>query len=175
MVSCRGILLKHECPRRGKNFVTQKITRGIAANVAGRQSGLVIGNLKGKRDWGYAPEYVEAMWMMLQQDKPDDYVIGTGESHSVREFLEIAFDYVGMDWQRYVSFDKKFFRPAEVDDLIADTRKAETKLGWKTKGTFRDLMKIMIDADMRAAGLDPIGEGDEILAHMYPDRWWAVD
>ena len=115
------------------------------------------------------------MWMMLQQDKPDDYVIGTGESHSVREFLEIAFDYVGMDWQRYVSFDKKFFRPAEVDDLIADTRKAETKLGWKPTVTFRDLMQIMIDADMRAAGLDPVGEGDEILAHMYPDRWWAVD
>lgn len=175
LFACSGILFNHESPRRGENFVTRKITRGIASILAGRQKSLVMGNLDAKRDWGYSPEYVQAMWMMLQQDKPDDYVIGTGESHSVREFLEIAFDYVGLDWQKYVKFDQKFFRPAEVDDLIADTRKAEAQLGWKPNVTFQDLMKIMVDSDMREIGLEPIGDGDEILARIYPDRWWTVD
>ena len=175
LFACSGILFNHESHRRGENFVTRKITRGIAAILSGHQNGLVMGNLDAKRDWGYSPEYVQAMWMMLQQDKPDDYVIGTGESHSVREFLEIAFDYVDLDWQKYVSFDKKYFRPAEVDDLIADTRKAEFQLRWKPKVTFRDLMKIMVDSDMRAAGIEPIGDGDKLLARLYPDRWWATD
>ena len=175
MFACSGILFNHESPRRGENFVTRKITRGIAAIVAGKQDSLVMGNLDAIRDWGYSPEYVMAMWMMLQKDKPDDYVIGTGESHSVREFLEAAFAYVGLNWENYVSFDPRLFRPAEVDDLIADTRKSEKVLGWKPKITFVDLMKIMMDADMRAAGIAPVGEGDLILKKVYPDKWWSVD
>lgn len=175
MFACSGILFNHESPRRGENFVTRKITRGIAAIVAGKQDSLVMGNLDAKRDWGYSPEYVKAMWMMLQKDKPDDYVIGTGESHSVREFLEAAFAYVGLNWENYVSFDPRFIRPAEVDDLIADTRKSEKVLGWKPKITFEDLMKVMMDADMRAAGIAPVGEGDLILKKVYPDKWWSVD
>lgn len=175
MFACSGILFNHESPRRGENFVTRKITRGIAAIVAGKQDSLVMGNLDAKRDWGYSPEYVMAMWMMLQKDKPDDYVIGTGESHSVREFLEAAFAYVGLNWENYVSFDPRLFRPAEVDDLIADTRKSEKVLGWKPKITFVDLMKIMMDADMRAAGIAPVGEGDHLLKKVYPDKWWSVD
>jgi len=175
MFACSGILFNHESPRRGENFVTRKITRGIAAIVAGKQDSLVMGNLDAKRDWGYSPEYVKAMWMMLQKDKPDDYVIGTGESHSVREFLEAAFAYVGLNWENYVSFDPRFIRPAEVDDLIADTRKSEKVLGWKPKITFVDLMKIMMDADMRAVGIAPVGEGDLLLQKFYPDKWWSVD
>lgn len=175
MFACSGILFNHESPRRGENFVTRKITRGIAAIIAGKQDSLVMGNLDAKRDWGYSPEYVKAMWMMLQMDKPDDYVIGTGESHSVREFLEKAFAYVGLNWEKYVTFDPKFFRPAEVDDLIADTRKSEKVLGWKPKITFEDLMKVMMDADMRASGIAPVGEGDLILKKVYPDKWWSVD
>lgn len=173
--ACSGILFNHESPRRGENFVTRKITRGIAAIAAGKLDSLVMGNLDAKRDWGYSPEYVTAMWMMLQQDKPEDYVIGTGESHSVKEFIEAAFDYAGLDFDKYVSFDPKFFRPAEVDDLIADTRKAQKILGWKPKITFDNLMKIMVDSDMRALGLEPVGEGDEILSKTFPDRWWNTD
>ena len=175
MFACSGILFNHESPRRGENFVTRKITRGIASILAGKQDSLVMGNLDAKRDWGYSPEYVNAMWMMLQQDKPEDYVIGTGESHSVREFIEKAFEYAGLDFEKYVSFDPKFFRPAEVDDLIADTKKAEKVLGWKPKIGFEELMKIMVDSDMRAVGIEPIGEGDTILSSVYPDRWWNTD
>ena len=175
MFACSGILFNHESPRRGENFVTRKITRGIASILAGKQDSLVMGNLDAKRDWGYSPEYVNAMWMMLQQDKPEDYVIGTGESHSVCEFIEKAFEYAGLDFEKYVSFDPKFFRPAEVDDLIADTKKAEKVLGWKPKIGFEELMKIMVDSDMRAVGLEPIGEGDTILSRVYPDRWWNTD
>lgn len=173
--ACSGILFNHESPRRGENFVTRKITRGIAAIIAGKQNQLVMGNLDAKRDWGYSPEYVQAMWKMLQMEKPDDYVIGTGESHSVREFIESAFSYAGLNFDDYVSFDKKFFRPAEVDDLIADTTKSTIQLNWKPKLTFTDLMKVMVDSDMRALGLEPMGEGDEILRKLYPDRWWAKD
>lgn len=175
MFACSGILFNHESPRRGDNFVTRKITKGIAAIAAGKQDSLIMGNLDARRDWGYSPEYVEAMWMMLQQDKPDDYVIGTGESHSVQEFIEAAFEYADLDFNRYVSFDKKFFRPAEVDDLIADTRKAQKLLSWKPRITFTELMKIMVDSDMRAAGLEPVGDGDAILAKLYPNRWWTAD
>ena len=175
MFACSGILFNHESPRRGENFVTRKITRGIASILAGKQDSLVMGNLDAKRDWGYSPEYVTAMWMMLQQDKPEDYVIGTGESHSVREFIEKAFEYAGLDFEKYVSFDPKFFRPAEVDDLIADTKKAQKVLGWKPKIGFDELMKIMVDSDMRAVGIEPIGEGDAILSRVYPDRWWNTD
>ena len=175
MFACSGILFNHESPRRGENFVTRKITRGIASILAGKQDSLVMGNLDAKRDWGYSPEYVTAMWMMLQQDKPEDYVIGTGVSHSVREFIEKAFEYAGLDFEKYVSFDPKFFRPAEVDDLIADTKKAQKVLGWKPKIGFDELMKIMVDSDMRAVGIEPIGEGDAILSRVYPDRWWNTD
>lgn len=175
MFACNGILFNHESPRRGETFVTRKITRGIANILAGKQQYLYMGNLDARRDWGYSPEYVEAMWRILQQEKPDDYVIGTGESHSVKEFLQEEFDYAGLDWEEHVRIDPKYFRPTEVESLIADAGKAEQKLGWKPKVTFRNLTRIMVDADLRAAGLDPIGEGDEILDRIYPERWWKAD
>ncbi|MFC1964596.1 GDP-mannose 4,6-dehydratase [Chloroflexota bacterium] len=158
-----GILFNHESPRRGQTFVTRKITRAIAEIKADRQQYLYLGNLKAKRDWGYAPEYVEAMWLMLQQDKPDDYVLGTGESHSVEEFLKEAFDYASLDWKERVKIDKKYFRPTEVEVLIADSSKAKKDLGWNPRITFKDLVRIMVDADMEAAGLSPLGEGKAIL------------
>jgi len=148
MYACSGILFNHESPRRGETFVTRKITRAVAHIKAGLQDKLYMGNLDAKRDWGYAKEYVEAMWQMLQQDKPDDYVIATGETHSVREFLEEAFEYADMDYKKYVEFDKRYLRPAEVDVLIGDPSKAKKKLGWKPKTTFKELVKIMVDADM---------------------------
>jgi GDPmannose 4,6-dehydratase len=148
MYACNGILFNHESPRRGETFVTRKITRAVAHIKAGLQDKLYMGNLDAKRDWGYAKEYVEAMWLMLQQDKPDDYVIATGETHSVREFLEEAFKYAGLDYKKYVEFDKRYLRPAEVDTLIGDASKAKKKLGWQPKTTFKELVKIMIDADI---------------------------
>jgi len=175
MFACNGILFNHESPRRGETFVTRKVTRGIASIVSQKEEFLYMGNLEASRDWGYSPEYVEGMWRILQQDKPDDYVIGTGESHSVQEFLEEAFSYVGLDWEEHVRIDPKYFRPTEVESLIADATKAENKLGWKPKVTFRDLVRIMVDADFRAAGLEPVGEGDEILDRIYPERWWKAD
>jgi GDPmannose 4,6-dehydratase len=148
--ACSGILFNHESPRRGETFVTRKITRAVARIKAGAQKELFLGNLDAKRDWGYAPEYVEAMWKMLQQDKADDYVIATGETHSVREFLEEAFQCVGLDWQQYVRYDARYERPAEVDLLLGDPTKAREKLGWVPRTTFRDLVKIMVEADVRA-------------------------
>ena len=144
-----GILFNHESPRRGETFVTRKITRALAQIKAGRQDKLYLGNLDSKRDWGYAKEYVEAMWLMLQQDEPDDYVIATNETHSVREFLEVAFDHAGLEWQKYVEIDPRYFRPAEVDLLIGDASKAKKKLGWEPKTKFAELVKIMVDADMK--------------------------
>ncbi len=149
--AANGILFNHESPRRGENFVTRKITRAIANIKLGRQRYLYLGNLDAKRDWGYAPDYVEAMWMMLQQDKPVDLVIATGETHSVREFLEEAFSYAGLDWKKYVRIDPKYYRPAEVDLLCGDASKARRILGWKPRVTFRQLVRIMVDADMKAA------------------------
>ncbi len=143
-----GILFNHESPRRGETFVTRKITRAVAHIKAGLQDKLFLGNLDAKRDWGYAKEYVEAMWLMLQQPKPDDYVIATNETHSVREFLEHAFDHVGLNWKKYVKIDPRYFRPAEVDLLIGDYSKAKRKLGWKPKTKFVDLVKLMVDADV---------------------------
>lgn len=175
LFACNGILFNHESPRRGENFVTRKITRGIAHILAKKQDYLYLGNLEAKRDWGYAPEYVEFMWRMLQNGKPDDFVIGTRETHSVREFLEEAFSYVDLDWREYVKVDSRYFRPTEVDLLIADPSKAKEKLDWSPKITFKDLVKIMVDADMRAIGLDPVGEGDKILAEKFPNRWWGMD
>src|SRR3989344_2596826 len=143
LFACNGILFNHESPRRGEIFVTRKITMALANIIAGKQKTLYLGNLDAKRDWGYAPEYVEGMWKILQHDKPDDYVFGTGETHSVREFLQEAFRYVELDWKKYVKIDKKYFRPTEVNVLIANPAKAKRILKWKPKITFSDLVKII--------------------------------
>ena len=173
MFACNGILFNHESPRRGETFVTRKITRAVAAIKAGKQKRLYLGNLDSKRDWGYSPEYVEAMWMILQQDKPEDYVIGTGEAHTVREFLDEAFGYVGLDWKEYVEIDPRYFRPTEVDYLLADPQCAHQKLGWESRVYFKDLVRIMVDADMELNGLTPPGEGKRILREKFTGwhRW----
>jgi GDPmannose 4,6-dehydratase len=157
LFACNGLLFNHESPRRGETFVTRKVTRAVARILAGQQQKLYLGNLEAKRDWGYAPEYVEAMWRMLQQDTPDDYVIGTGETRSVREFVKAAFAYAGLDWRAYVEIDSRYFRPTEVACLQANTTKARVQLGWEPRVTFEELIAIMIDADMEAVGLQPIG------------------
>jgi GDPmannose 4,6-dehydratase len=144
-----GILFNHESPRRGETFVTRKITRAIAHILCGLQDKLYLGNLEAKRDWGYAKEYVEAMWLMLQQDEPGDYVIATNETHSVKEFLEVAFGHAGLDWRQFVEIDEKYFRPAEVDLLIGDYSKARKMLGWEPKTRFEELVKLMADEDIR--------------------------
>lgn len=162
MFACNGILFNHESPRRGETFVTRKITRGIARIKAGLDKKLYLGNLDARRDWGYAPEYVEAMHAMLQQEKPDDYVVATGQSHSVREFLEETFHYAGLgDYRQYVEIDQKYFRPAEVESLIGDYSKAKEKLGWQPRVTFRNLCKIMVDSDLKALNLPAINNGSE--------------
>jgi len=150
-----GILFNHESPRRGGTFVTRKVTRGIASILAGQEQHLYMGNLEARRDWGFAPEYVEAMWRMLQQEQPDDYVIATGEMHSVREFVEVAFSLVGLDWERYVRIDERYFRPTEVDELCGDASKAARALGWRPTITFAGLVHLMLEADLREAGQDP--------------------
>ena len=189
--ACNGILFNHESPRRGETFVTRKITRAVANILAGKQKKLYLGNLEAKRDWGFTPEYVECQWLMLQQDEPNDYVIGTGESHSVRECVEYAFYYAGIElkWQGeglktkgiinslksnvqthlkpgdvLIEIDPQYFRPAEVDFLLADPSKARDKLGWVPKITFKELVKIMVDADMELAGRASPGEGKAILS-----------
>lgn len=148
MFICSGFLFNHESPRRGPNFVTRKIAIGIAKILAGQQEKIVLGNLDAKRDWGYAPEYVEAMWRMMQAEKPDDYVIATGESHSVREFLDEAFGYVGLDWTKYVEVHEDLFRPTEADILIGDASKAYQDFGWKPKVLFKDLVRILVDYEV---------------------------
>jgi GDPmannose 4,6-dehydratase len=148
MFTCSGILFNHESPRRGETFVTRKITRSVARIKAGLQDKLYLGNLESKRDWGYAKEYVEAMWLMMQQDDPDDFVIATGETHSVQEFLEQAFEYVQLNWQDYVKHDARYDRPSEVDLLIGDAGKAQRVLGWEAETRFKDLVRLMIDADI---------------------------
>lgn len=175
MFVSNGILFNHESPRRGETFVTRKIARGVANIVAGREKKLYLGNLKAKRDWGYAPEYVELMWKILQREKPDDFVIGTGSAHSVEKFAALAFNYVGLDRKKHIEIDKRYYRPTEVQDLLADSQKAREELGWKPKIAFEELVKIMIDADMREIGLKPVGEGDRILKEKFPDRWWQKD
>jgi len=150
-----GILFNHESPRRGENFVTRKITMAVAAIKQGREKELKLGNLDAKRDWGYAKDYVEAMWRILQQEKPEDYVIATGETHSVREFCEEAFGAVGLDWKDFVKVDAKYFRPAEVDILLGDPSKARRELGWTPKVTFKQLAKLMVEADLESAGKHP--------------------
>ncbi len=173
--ACNGILFNHESPRRGETFVTRKITRAAAHILAGKQKHLYLGNLDARRDWGFAPEYVECMWKMLQQDGPEDFVIGTGESHSVREFVEAVFDYADLNFEERIKIDPRYFRPTETEELLSNPVKAKGKLKWKANVTFGDLVRIMVDADMRAIGLEPIGEGDEILAKKFPDRWWGAD
>ncbi|MEN8265238.1 MAG: GDP-mannose 4,6-dehydratase [Nitrospirota bacterium] len=194
--ACNGMLFNHESPRRGETFVTRKITRAVANIIAGKQKALFLGNLDAKRDWGFAPEYVECQWLILQQDRPDDYVIGTGESHTVREFVEHAFNYAGieLEWcgtelsekgiiksmnsssvpgseadlkvgDSVIKIDPKYFRPAEVDFLLADASRAREELGWVPKVTFNELVKIMVDSDMESIGLKSPGEGKLILSN----------
>lgn len=192
LFACNGILFNHESPRRGETFVTRKITRALANILAGKQKKLYIGNLEAKRDWGFAPEYVECMWLMLQQDEPDDYVVGTGESHSVKEFIQEAFGYGGIEieWKGegagqtgvvrslssnlqssaaisvgdiLIEIDPKYFRPTEVDFLLADISKAKKQLGWEPKVTFKDLVKIMVDCELKHLGLPTRGEGEKAL------------
>lgn len=163
LYACNGILFNHESPRRGETFVTRKITRGIAQILSGKEKKLYLGNLEAKRDWGYAPEYVEAMWLMLQQESPDDYVIGTGETHSVDEFVAEAFSYLNMNRYDYIEIEPRYFRPTEVPELRADTAKARKILDWSPKVTFSDLVKIMIDADLEMAGIESPGQGREIV------------
>ncbi len=151
LYACNGILFNHESPRRGETFVTRKVTRGVARIKAGIDKKLYLGNLDARRDWGYAREYVEAMWLMLQQDAPDDYVIATGETHSVRELVETAFSYVGLDWRQYVEIDPRYYRPAEVELLVGDASKAAERLGWRPKTKFEQLIRLMLDHDLQMA------------------------
>ncbi|MCX6634065.1 MAG: GDP-mannose 4,6-dehydratase [Acidobacteria bacterium] len=159
-----GILFNHESPRRGETFVTRKITRAIARIKHGLQEKLYLGNLDARRDWGYAPDYVRAMWLMLQQDHPGDYVVGTGEAHSVREFVDLAFACAGLDWREYVELDPRYLRPAEVDHLLADASKARRVLGWEPTVTFRELVKIMVDSDLEQLEKKVTGSLDAVRA-----------
>lgn len=151
MFACNGILFNHESPRRGENFVTRKITRAVGRIKIGLQKKLYLGNLKASRDWGFAGDYVEAMWLMVQQDKPDDYVVATDDSHTVEEFLKEAFGYVGLDWKDHVLIDPRYFRPAEVDNLRGDSSKARKLLGWAPKVGFKQLVAMMVDSDLELA------------------------
>jgi GDPmannose 4,6-dehydratase len=150
LFACNGILFNHESPRRGETFVTRKITRAVAQIAAGRQHELWMGNLDAARDWGYAKEYVEAMWLMLQADAPEDYVVATGTRYTVKDFIELSFAHAGLDWQKYVKFDERYLRPTEVDNLVGDASKAEALLGWKPKVLTPELARIMVDADRAA-------------------------
>ena len=154
LFACNGILFNHESPRRGETFVTRKITRGLGQILAGKADKIYLGNLDAKRDWGYAKDYVEAMWLMLQQSKPDDFVIATGQTWSVKEFLQKAFSLVGLDWEKHVEIDQRYYRPAEVDLLVGDPSKAKAVLGWKPRTSFDDLVKIMVKADLDEHNID---------------------
>jgi GDPmannose 4,6-dehydratase len=173
MFAVNGILFNHESPRRGETFLSRKVTRAVARILAGRQQKVFLGNLDARRDYGYAPEYVEAMWRMLQLEKPGDFVLGTGVAPTMREFVEEAFGYAGLDWHEKVEIDQRYFRPTEVDFLQADASKAGKLLDWNPKVTYKDLARIMVDADMEAVGLKPIGEGLDILNRRFGDwhRW----
>jgi GDPmannose 4,6-dehydratase len=170
MFASNGILFNHESPRRGETFVTRKITRALAQIVAGRQNKLYLGNLDAKRDWGYAPDYVAAMWKIVQHNRPDDFVIGTGESHSVREFLDESFGYLNLEWQKYVEIDPRYFRPTEVNYLLADPSKAINELGWEPRIFFKDLVRIMVDAELELIGREAPGEGRKALESQH-GRW----
>jgi GDPmannose 4,6-dehydratase len=170
MFASNGILFNHESPRRGETFVSRKISRAVAHILARKQTKLYLGNLQARRDWGYTPEYVEAMWRILQQAAPGDYVVGTGETHTVQEFVEEAFRYVNLDWKEYVEVDPRYFRPTEVDFLQADASKMRREMQWEPRITFRELVRIMIDADMEEAGLTPMGEGVRIMGTKF-GKW----
>jgi GDPmannose 4,6-dehydratase len=170
-----GILFNHESPRRGETFVTRKITKAVANIVANKQKKLYLGNLNARRDWGFAPEYIEGMWKILQAGKADDFVLGTGKSYSVKEFVKKAFDYVGLDWKRYVEIDPRYYRPTEVESLVADTSKAKKAIKWNPRVCFDDIVKVMVDSDMRLAGLKVIGEGDRVIKKKFPVKWWKGD
>ncbi len=170
LFASNGILFNHESPRRGETFVTRKITRALASIKAKTQDVLFLGNLDARRDWGYAPDYVAAMWKLLQCEEPADFVIGTGEAHSVREFLGEAFGYLGMDWQEFVKIDPRYYRPNEVDFLQADPGKARRVLNWEPRVLFKDLVRIMVDADLELIGLDSPGEGAKII-EKYHGNW----
>ena len=157
LFACNGILFNHESPRRGETFVTRKITKAAARIKLGRQDKLFLGNLDAKRDWGYAPDYMEAIWLMLQQDQPDDYVIATGETYTVRDFLDEAFRHLGIDWKKHVEIDPRYYRPTEVDVLMGDASKAGKKLNWRPKVKFAELVRIMVDADLQAESEKPTG------------------
>ncbi len=172
--AANGILFNHESPRRGPTFLTRKVTRAIARIQAGIQDKVYLGNLDSRRDYGYAPEYVEVMWRMLQQDEPGDFVFSTGVSPTIREFVSEAFGYAGMDWQEFVEIDPRYFRPTEVDYLQGDSAKARKILGWDPKVTWQELARIMVDADMEAIGSEPIGEGHKILKSKF-DNWHRWD
>jgi GDPmannose 4,6-dehydratase len=173
MYAANGILFNHESPRRGPTFLSRKVTRAVARIKAGLQQRVYLGNLDSRRDYGYTPEYVEVMWQILQQDQPEDFVIGTGIAPTIRDFVEEAFAYAGMDWQDYVEIDPRYFRPTEVDYLLADPSKARSQLGWEPRITYKKLIPIMVDADLEAVGLEPIGEGLKILDENFDDwhRW----
>lgn len=174
LFAVNGILFNHESPRRGETFVTRKITQALANIIAGNQKHLYLGNLEARRDWGYAPEYVEVMHLLLQQDKPDDYVVGTGEAHKISEFLDEAFGYVNMDWHDYVRIDPRYYRPTEVDYLEADISKAKNHLGWEPKVKFHELVRIMVDADLELLGLEAPGEGKKIIDEKF-SNWHCWD
>lgn len=173
LFAVNGILFNHESPRRGATFLSRKVTRAVARIKAGLQDKLYLGNLEARRDYGYTPEYVEVMWKMLQQDTPDDYAVGTGVAPTIQEFVVEAFSYADLDWQEYVEIDARYFRPTEVDVLLADSSKARRLLGWEPKITYKPLVRIMVDADLEAVGLEPIGEGLKILEQNFDDwhRW----
>ena len=174
MFTVNGILFNHESPRRGATFLSRKVTRAVARIKAGLQDKVYLGNLKSRRDYGYTPEYVEVMWKMMQLDSPSDYVIGTGVAPTIGEFVEEAFSYAGLDWKEHVEIDARYFRPTEVDVLVADAAKAERELEWNPKITFKPLVRIMVDADLEAVGLEPIGEGIQILEQNF-DEWHRWD
>lgn len=169
MFAANGILFNHESPRRGETFVTRKITRAAARIAAGKQQKVYLGNLDARRDWGYAPEYVEGMWRILQQDNPSDYVLGTGESHTVREFLEETFGYLDLDWREFVEYDPRYLRPSEVEFLLANADRAQRELGWSPTVKFKELVRIMVDAEVEALGLVPTGAGRGILEKKFGD------
>lgn len=170
-----GVLFNHESPRRGETFVTRKITRGIARILSGKDHHLYLGNLDAKRDWGFAPEYVEGMWQVLQHKKADNFVLGTGETHSVREFVECAFNYIDLSIEDHIRIDPRYFRPNEVDVLIANPNKANHDLKWKPKIGFKELVTIMVDADLRANGVEPPGDGDDTIRKKMDQKWWGND
>jgi GDPmannose 4,6-dehydratase len=174
MYASNGILFNHESPRRGPTFLSRKVTRAVARIKAGLQPKVYLGNLDSRRDYGYTPEYVEVMWKILQQDKPEDFVVGTGVAPTIREFVAEAFSYADMDWEEYVEIDPRYFRPTEVDYLLADSSKAKKALDWEPKITYKELARIMVDADLEAVGLDPIGEGKQIMEANF-DAWHRWD